>query len=422
MQNKQQILEKLYSLQRFGIKPGLERTFSILYDLGNPHEHFLSIHVAGTNGKGFTCSAIASVLMDAGYKVGLYTSPHLKDFNERIIVNGEMISDDDIITLAEQLIPYSESIEATFFEITTAMAFHYFSKKNVDIAVIETGMGGRFDSTNVIKPLASVITDIGLEHQEYLGDTLAKIALEKAGIIKKNVPVLVSKKQEEVLSVFINKANEMKSPINYPENICDIRVLRHNDNFTMTVDICSEDININELTIPVAGNHQIRNLLLALSALLIVKQRFAFTKEEVIAGLRNVRENTNYRCRLELIRNNPKFLIDTAHNPQAIQALSDTLVLHGHSETKWNILYAAMGDKDVKSILNILKPHCKTLNITKPQTERSMPTKEIAQIAEELGYLSIIQYKNSQIAYTELTNKDDPVLCCGSFFLVGEVY
>ncbi len=203
---KEEILAHLFSLQRFGIKPGLERTQHLLNFLGNPQNSFPSVHIAGTNGKGSVCSMLASVFMEAGYKTALYTSPHLVRFNERIRVNIIEISDNDIIRLAEILMPEGEKIGATFFEITTAMAFRYFAEQKVNVAVIETGLGGRFDSTNVLKPLLSVITSLDIDHTEYLGKTIKDIAFEKAGIIKENTPVIVSRNSTEAISVIKEKS------------------------------------------------------------------------------------------------------------------------------------------------------------------------------------------------------------------------
>jgi dihydrofolate synthase / folylpolyglutamate synthase len=421
LHSKQEILDKLYSLQRFGIKPGLERTYKILSDFGDPQDSFTSIHIAGTNGKGFTCSAIASILMDAGYKVGLYTSPHLKEFNERIIINGKMISDDDIITLAERLIPYSETINATFFEITTAMAFIYLAQQNIDIAVIETGMGGRFDSTNVLYPLLSIITDIGLEHQEYLGNTLEQIAFEKAGIIKKKTPCLVSSIQEQILPVFQSKAKEMSAPMHYADDISQIRIISNNNDLTTNVDIRLDDYQIENLKIPVAGYHQIRNLGLALSGIRIINDKYHITNENIAGGLKNIRKNTNYRCRIELMNIDPLIIIDTAHNPQAINALVDTLKTHGHFEPKWDILYAAMNDKNVKNILESLKPLCRSITLTEPRTNRAMQTEKMARIAEWLAYNSIYQEKDAEKAYSMLIERGNNIFVCGSFFLAGEI-
>ncbi len=422
MQRKQKILDILYSLQRFGIKPGLERTYKILSDFGEPHDSFPSIHVAGTNGKGFTCAVLASVLMEAGYNAGLYTSPHIKDFNERIIVNGGMISDDDIISLAEQLIPYSETINATFFEITTAMAFIYLANQNIDIAIIETGMGGRFDSTNVLKPLLTIITDIGLEHQEYLGNSLEEIAYEKAGIIKENTPCVIYSKSIKTLPVFIKKSKDMKSPLFFADDIADVRVHSFNADFSMDISIDIGDIKIDRLRCPFAGRHQIKNLKLALGGLIALGDKFDINSEALGKGLQNIRLNTNYRCRLELVNAEPPVLIDTAHNPQAIQALADALIQHGHSNTKWDILYAAMDDKDVESILNILKPHCRALIITEPKISRAMNIEKIAKKAQGIGIKKVIQLKDSTRAYDFCKARGNPLIICGSFYLVGEGY
>ena len=221
-QSKKEVLDKLFSLHRFGIKPGLERTLSLLKFIGNPHLKLKFVHVAGTNGKGSVCSTIFSILFEAGYKVGLYTSPHIFDFSERIRINDICITEDEIIDFSNLIIPFALELGATFFEVTTVMAFYFFEKNNVDIAVIETGMGGSYDSTNVIYPLLSIITKIDMDHQEFLGDTIEKIAGEKAGIIKANTPVIIGNNTYQVQNILNSKANSENSPIidtNLIENI-----------------------------------------------------------------------------------------------------------------------------------------------------------------------------------------------------------
>ena len=419
--SKKDILNKLFSLQRFGIKPGLERTNKILSDYDNPQNTFPSIHVAGTNGKGFTCSAIASVLMEAGYKVGLYTSPHLVDFNERIIINGEMISDNEIIKLADEIIPYSGTINATFFEVTTVMAFIYFARQKVDIAVIETGLGGRFDSTNVLGPILSVITSIGIEHSEYLGNTLPDIAFEKAGIIKKNTPCVVFSENDIIYPVFHKKSIEMNTSLHFADKMNTINTHSYNSDFTLNLGISTDKWSIENTKLPFAGIHQIMNLKLALACLELISDKYNIQTKAIIDGLTLLKQNTNYKSRLEFIRKSPPLLVDTAHNPQAIEALIETLQLHGYDNTLWNILYSAMGDKDISSILGLLKKHCHTLYLTEPKTERSMKTEIIAQKAIELGYKKIIQVKDSKQAFSKANQENKPLIVCGSFFLVGEL-
>lgn len=418
---RKEILDRLYSLQRFGIKPGLERTFKILSDHGDPQDSFPSVHVAGTNGKGFTCSAIASILMDAGFRVGLYTSPHLKDFNERIIINGEMIPDEDIILLAKQLIPYSGKINATFFEITTAMAFIYLAEKDIDIAVIETGMGGRFDSTNVLKPEASIITDIGLEHTEYLGDKLEDIAFEKAGIIKSNTPCIISSKNYRIFPVFQKKAEDVGSSLFFAEEMAGVNVHKYKKNMTMDLKIEMEDLFIEDINAPFAGKHHLKNLKLALSGLKLIRDKFSYDAVAIRSGLINLRKNTNYRCRMEILREEPPVLIDTAHNPQAIKALVDTIKQHGLSDFAWDILYAAMEDKDIDSILKYLKPLCNELILTEPKIDRAMKTEKMADKARKLGFKNVTEIKNARKAYGKAMQRQKPLLVCGSFFLAGEV-
>ncbi len=411
-----EIIDKLYSLHRFGIKPGLERITNLLSAVGNPHSNLRTIHIAGTNGKGSTSSLIASILMEAGLKVGLYTSPHLIRFNERIKINGEEIDDNTLISLSEKYLPFSEKIDATFFEITTAMAFDYFNSQNVDIAIIETGMGGRYDATNVVNPLVSVITSISLEHKEYLGDTVEKIAFEKAGIIKENTPVVVSKNDKNILEVINTVAEEKHSRFLEAGEL--ETVIQHQFLSNLTTEVCVNfNGNLAYTTLPLPGAHQIDNLELALSALL--QTDFDISLENVSDGISKVKENTGLSTRIELLKSEPKFIIDSAHNEAAVKSLVDTLSTH-LPNIKYNVTFAAMSDKDIRALLKLLKPICDKLILTQPNIARAASVAELRNIAIELGYINIVSTQNTHDALDDL-NFESNNLIVGSFYLTGEI-
>lgn len=413
---KQIILEKLFSLHRFGIKPGLERTLSLLESCENPHNSIKTIHIAGTNGKGSVAAILASILTEAGYTTGLYTSPHIKDFNERIRINGHMIEDNEIVRLAENLLPNAEESGATFFEITTVMAFKYFADRNVDIAIIETGMGGRFDSTNVINPLLSIITNISMEHKEYLGDTLEKIAFEKAGIIKKDVPVILGNIKSEIEHVFESKSDK----IEYAKNVVDIENIQYLKDLKYMLDLKLDGIKYEFLKLNIAGFAQIENLSIAFASLKHLFKYFIISNKNIYNGIRNVKSNTGLSSRIELINPTLPVIFDVAHNPDAILNLVNTIDKSEYKGLKWNIVLALMKDKDVKTVLNYLKPIINELVITKPTTERANDTKSIKHIASELNIKSLI-IENPNDAYKFILSENKPSLIVGSFYLIGDI-
>ena len=289
------ILEELYSLQRLGIKIGLEHTVQLLDEIGNPHKKLRLVHVAGTNGKGSTCSILTKILIDHGFKVGLYTSPHLKKFNERIQINHCQIPDEYIATFFNENRSKINKIEATFFETTTAMAFKYFKDQAVDYAVIETGLGGRLDSTNIIIPLVSLITNVGLDHQEFLGDSLSKIANEKAGIIKKNVPVVVSEYNEETFKVFKEKSKSLNTTVHIPEK-----------NRSYETDLKGKFQNKN-----IAGVVKVITLL----------EKFDISHENIETGLLNIKKNTGILGRFQFLSESPVIICDVGHNVEAFNEI-----------------------------------------------------------------------------------------------------
>ncbi|TAL69202.1 MAG: bifunctional folylpolyglutamate synthase/dihydrofolate synthase [Bacteroidetes bacterium] len=417
---KKEILDKLFSFQRFGIKPGLGRTKKLISFLDNPQEHFHSIHVAGTNGKGSVCSMLASILMEQGYRTGLYTSPHLVSFNERISINGKLIEDEDLIGLSEEILPYAEHIGATFFEITTAMAFKYFAEQKTEVAVIETGMGGRYDSTNVLLPMLSIITKVDYDHSEYLGNTLAKIAFEKAGIIKKSKPVVVSKNDNVVYDVIRKKAKSKASELILADESMKCGEFTYKDDLTMDIKMESDVCHYPSVNVALAGSHQIDNIKTVWSAIKIVNRSMEVTKKSVCDGFKNIIKNTNFHCRTELINKEYPIVLDVAHNPDSVRQTVGTIIDCGLEKKKWNIVFALMSDKDAVNVLKYLKLICYKLIITKPEITRAAEPEDLKLKAIESGIKNIVITKNVRESAELVLSKPQPILVIGSFYLLGE--
>jgi dihydrofolate synthase/folylpolyglutamate synthase len=420
MSKKEEILNKLFSLQRFGIKPGLERTMNLSEYIGKPHKKFPSIHVAGTNGKGSVCSMLASILMEAGYSVGLYTSPHLVNFNERIKINGNNISDDEMVELAEKLMPGEKKWGCTFFEITTVMAFEYFARNNVDVAVIETGMGGRFDSTNILNPIISIITSIDFDHKVYLGNTLEEIAYEKAGIIKENTPTVISRYNNSVKKVFVDVANSKKSEIIESNDFCEVENCKYNPDFSQTFDIKTLKERIDNVNLPLAGKHQKENIKQVITATEILKKHYSISSDNITNGFKNILANTKIEGRVQLYQNDNLIILDTGHNPEAVKKLVETLKLHRPEIERWNFVYGAMEDKDIESILEIIKPICNDLIVTRPNIERAIDLDKLEGIAKELRFQKVIKFKDVGDAIKYSKELLHPFVISGSFYLAGE--
>jgi dihydrofolate synthase/folylpolyglutamate synthase len=316
-------------------KTGLGNIEALCSTLGNPEQKFKSIHVAGTNGKGSSSHLLASVLMEAGYKTGLFTSPHLKDFRERIRINGKLISRSEVIRFVEKSKIQFGSLEPSFFEMNVALAFDYFARKKVDIAVIETGLGGRLDSTNVIIPELSLITNISFDHADLLGHTLELIASEKAGIIKSNIPVVVSEKQSETFEVFQQKALGMQSVIRYAEDEIrweNVREEFHDGRPWLMAETwwAKEKLSIQS---PLAGNYQLKNLAGVLTALDRLKQQgWKISKSTVEAGIRKVIENTGLHGRWEMLSEQPRVFCDTGHNEAGIREVLKQIAKTPHQQ------------------------------------------------------------------------------------------
>lgn len=414
--SKENVLKDLFSKQRFGIKPGLERTLSLCESAGNPQNKFKSVHVAGTNGKGSVCSAIASIIMESGYKTGLYTSPHLVDFNERIRINHNLIDDNQLVELYKQLSEKSDEIGATFFEITTVMAFLYFAENNVDIAVIETGMGGRFDSTNVLSPLFTVITKIDSDHNEYLGDSIQKIAYEKAGIIKLNTPSIVSRNTEEVYKVI--ESNSLENKIIYAVNQIDLFRIGNEKSIISKWHIKWND-SIIEFEYPIPGSHQKDNLAAVFSAITELSHYFNIEKQSIINGLKNVRQNAGLHARIELLSENPLIIVDGSHNSGSIENLFETLSEVYHSK-KWNMIFAVMADKDIGNVFEYIIKYADSVTVPKLKIDRALNSDVLAEEIFNKGFENVISTQSVNEAL-RINEKKDNILIFGSFYLAGEV-
>ncbi|MBI2428678.1 MAG: bifunctional folylpolyglutamate synthase/dihydrofolate synthase [Ignavibacteriales bacterium] len=394
----QETLSYLYSLHKFGMKFGLRNIRSLLRFVDNPHTMFKSIHVAGTNGKGSTSSMIAAILTAAGYKVGLYTSPHLVTFNERIRINGKMISDADVVKYTKKLRPQIHRLKATFFEATTAMAFKYFADQKIDVAVIETGLGGRLDSTNVITPLVSVITSIGKDHTEHLGKTVASIAAEKAGIIKDHIPVVIGMLSNSARSVVLNRAKEVHSTVLYANRVH----LPKN------------------VTVQLKGKHQTMNARCAVAASIVASKHFLIGDNAIRKGLELTSQLSGLRARFEFINSKPAILLDVAHNPDGIKTL--VREIRRLSFKKHVVVFAVMKDKDYRSIGRELKKLKAELVITQPNVERALPAKELFKIyaAQNLNVHFAESVPSALSLGRKLAGKHGLLTVTGSHYLVGE--
>lgn len=415
-------LKFLYGLQSFGIKAGLWNTQQLLSHFGNPERQFPSIHLAGTNGKGSTAAMIAAMAGAGGFRVGLYTSPHLVSFNERIRVDGRQIDDDLLAEYVRSIRGIATRLKATFFEVTTAIAFRYFADSQVQLAVVEVGLGGRLDATNVIHPLVSVITSIGLDHTEHLGDTLEKIAFEKGGIIKPGVPCVTGVSSPAPLAVLRRLARERRSEL----------ILRDDAG---RAEVCSEVIGgmsvkirigndpERSLFISLAGRHQVSNAataLVTLETLRRVSPEFMISWRQIADGLSNIRKLTGFRGRLDVLESNPLMISDVAHNPDGVRTLMNSLrKLIGR---KFVTIFGVMRDKDYREMIDYLRPLSRLFIIVKPSTQRAVSGLELVREFQRrrLRSLSAGTVKEG-IRLARLERRPtEPVLLTGSHYLVGE--
>ncbi len=432
----QDTIDYLYSrlpmFSRIGaaaIKNDLHNTIAICDFLGNPQKKIKTIHVAGTNGKGSTSHMLASVLQAAGYKTGLYTSPHLYDFRERIKINGEMCSKEFVVSFTARIKDFIEKVEPSFFEITVGMAFDYFAKEKCDIAIIETGLGGRLDSTNIILPELSIITNIGWDHMALLGNSLEKIASEKAGIIKSGVPVIISESIPESKNIFIKKAASVGAPIYFAEEFLNLKSFQNNwenalfEFYQPLIHLLDAPVFQKNFTIEcdLPGNYQHKNLKGVLTALqLLVSMGWKINAHNIITGLSNVKKNTGLMGRWESIQNSPRIVLDVAHNVHGIHALLDQLETISYH--KLHIVTGMVKDKDIEAVLNLL-PKNATYYYTQSHIPRALPANELSAKGNALGLLGT-EFEDVNLALQAANNNaaaNDLILVIGSVFLVAEV-
>lgn len=402
-------------------KADLNNTIELLNLLGNPHHNFKSVHIAGTNGKGSTSHMLASVFQEAGYKTGLYTSPHLRDFRERIRLNGEMIPEEKVVSFIAEHKEQFEKMELSFFEMTVGMAFDYFAKEKVDIAIVEVGMGGRLDSTNLITPELSVITNIGLDHVKFLGDTMEKIAGEKAGIIKHNIPVVIGETQPETHQVFEDKAAECQSPIYFADQIFDCNKIHIESNTVQKFDIWKNSkLYLEAIDIPLIGNYQKKNLTTVICALDLLREKFGLTDDDIREGIAKVIRNTHLMGRWQILNDDPLTIADTGHNVAGI-----TEVVQQLAELRYNRLHFVLGmvnDKDIDHVLQLL-PRNAEYYFCKADIPRGLDANTLAEKAFELGLRGMV-YESVRHAYQSAVNAahfGDVVFVGGSNFIVAEV-
>ncbi len=402
-------------------KADLTNTIKLCDALNNPQEKFKSIHVAGTNGKGSVSHMLASILQTVGLKTGLYTSPHLKDFRERIKINGEMIGEKFVIDFTQKINPLIEKTEPSFFEITVAMAFDFFAEQKVDIAIIETGLGGRLDSTNIITPELSVITNIGWDHMNLLGDSLEKIALEKAGIIKKAVPVVIGEIIPETKPIFEQVAKERNAPLSIATEKRQVLDWNWEKNI-LVAEVAEEhhtDHKVYQLDLP--GIYQTKNLLTVLEACSLLQQKGWPINDKIIHhGLKHAKKNTGLHGRWEMIHQSPMVVMDVAHNTDGIRQLVQQAELIEHREL--HIIIGMVKDKDIDKVLALL-PERATYYFTRAQIPRALPEDELMEKAEKINLKGdAFPEVNAALSFAlKHTQPDDLIIICGSVFLVGEV-
>ncbi len=418
----QKCLDKIYKLGRFGIKLELDTILNILKCLNNPQKDYHLVHVAGTNGKGSTATYIASILEKAGFKTGLYTSPHLVDFNERISINGKQISNDQVVK-AYEAVRTADTGErkATFFEIATAMGFYHFSKQKVDFAVIETGMGGRFDATNVITPMVSVITNLSIEHTDYLGNTIKALAVEKGGIIKKNRPVVIGVSQPSGLGVIKQLAKEKSADLYvYKKDFWARKNPKQN-----TYRYFGLKKRFNYLIKPLPGDHQKDNLSLALAACELIFEKLNKTGKKYNFNDTLVKEGLSiakWPGRLEHIRQNPLVIIDGAHNLKAASVLGKYL-LSTIKKTRLTLVIGILDDKPYEKMLKHLVSCAQHIIITKAKINRSLDPKILKEAAQKFTPcpITIIEDVKEAVSHAiEASNTEDAICIAGSLYVAGE--
>ena len=403
----------LYGLQKFGIKFGLAKISKLLSCLDNPHKKLSTIHIAGTNGKGSTAACLASVLSKAGYKVGLYTSPHLTSFTERIKIGNKEISRKDVDRLTQLLINKARKIDSiTFFEFVTAMALLYFAEKKVDLCILEVGMGGRLDATNVVAPIISIITNISKEHEYYLGNTLLEIAREKAGIIKKKSSLITGATQANVLTLFRKKCHNLQTEFYRLGKDFSIKTGKNHSNYH------GINYNLEDIKIGLLGDYQYNNTAIALAAVELLKMKDYHIRDSAIyRGLRDV----CWPGRLEVVKNSPVVILDGAHNPVAMKSLRKAL-LKNFNFKKLVLILGIMEDKNIKGMVKEIVPYVHKVVLCKPNMDRAASPTSLAGIIEgyNVKHCKIDDVKEATLYALSTAGQKDLICVAGSLFTVGE--
>jgi dihydrofolate synthase/folylpolyglutamate synthase len=429
-------LPAYHRIGKAAYKNNLNNTTQLDDHLANPHKKFMSVHVAGTNGKGSVSHMISSVLQEAGYKTGLYTSPHLTDFRERIKINGVMISREEVISFVDENREFIDSLKPSFFEITVAMAFSFFAKSNVDIAVIEVGLGGRLDSTNIINPILSVITNIGHDHMDLLGDTIEKIATEKAGIIKQSVPVVISETQDETQEVFVSRAAATESDIQFADKNFSC-LLQDTDDYTSLVASRLSPLSgrisgqrnylikssatgtTYEGTTALGGDYQIKNIAAVYQVFDSLKNSLQFTNENVINGIARVVVNTGLQGRWQILNTNPLTICDTGHNKEGLEFVLNQI--KGIAKTGLHMIVGFVNDKDLSIVLPLF-PKDAQYYFTKASVPRALDEKILKEQAHEYGLRGKIypDVRSAMKAARFNASVSDVIFIGGSTFIVAD--
>lgn len=401
-------------------KPGLDTSIALDNHLGNPHKAYKTIHVGGTNGKGSVCHLLAAVLQEAGYKVGLYTSPHLVDFRERIRVNGDMISQEYVVDFVARHKAFFEPLHPSFFELTSSMAFDYFRAEKVDFAIIEVGLGGRLDSTNIITPIVSVVTNISKDHTQFLGDTLGEIAYEKAGIIKPGVPIVLGEADDPVVeNVFRQRAHDLYAPFYNPQ---EEKVLSRDAHLLEKGEWIYDTVDFGTIFGELIGLAQFRNTQTVLCVLrVLIKQNIEIPREAVRAGFENVTKTTGLQGRWQEVLFGPYTVLDTGHNPGAWKHLAYHIETEGSGRpTTWMII-GFSNDKDIDDILKIMPKNAVYL-FTQASSERALPAETLARHAQAAGLQGEVYDSVVDAVFYVMTRATDHdmVFIGGSNFIVAE--
>lgn len=411
---------------KFGVKPGLQRMEWLLHKLGHPEKNIPTIHVAGTNGKGSTISYMLHMLIEANYNIGTFTSPYIETFNERISVNGQPITDEEMLQLVNEVKTYVDKIEETDlgspteFEIITTMMFLYFGKFNTpDFLLLETGLGGRLDSTNIIDPILSVITNIGYDHMNILGNTITEIAREKAGIIKKGRPIFTAAEKEKALDVLVQTAKEKEAP--YYSLVTDIRIKNlstweQGEMFSVQ----TENNTYEDVKIKMRGNHQIKNAALAISVIDYLKEQgvLKITHDHIKEGIKK----SIWKGRFELILHNPVVIVDGAHNDEGIESLIDTIKRH-YSHKRIHILFSALSDKNYGNMINRLSSVANTMHFTTFDFPRAARAKELYSACgmEEKTYSECWKELLDELILLYKNEKNDLIIVTGSLYFISSI-